>query len=451
MTTNENKMGVMPINKLLLSMSLPMMISMLVQALYNIVDSIFVAQLSENALTAVSLAFPLQQLMISVGTGTGVGINALLSRYLGAKNFEKANKVANCGVFLSFLSFIVFLILGLTITKPYFAFQTDNLEILSGGISYLTLCTVASVGLFGQITTERLLSSTGKTHLSMITQLVGAFTNIILDPIMIFGYFGCPKLGVTGAALATVCGQWLACIFGFILNIKFNPEIKITKDCLKPDWNIVGKIYAIGVPSIIMTSISSVLTFLLNKILIAFTTTATAVFGAYFKLQSFVFMPIFGLNNGMVPIIAYNFGAKKPERIRKTIKLSITYAVSIMLLGLFVMQVFPKTMLSFFNPSENMIAIGIPALRTISLCFVFAGISVISCSVFQALGKSISSMLVSIIRQIVVLLPVAYLLSLTGNLNLVWWSYPIAEVVALIICMFMMIRINKNIISKLGE
>ena len=451
MSTQENKMGVMSINKLLFSMSLPMMISMLVQALYNIVDSIFVAQLSENALTAVSLAFPLQQLMISVGTGTGVGINALLSRYLGAKKFDKANKVANCGVFLSFLSFVVFLIIGLFATKPYFNFQTNNPEILSDGISYLTICTVASLGLFGQITSERLLTSTGKTHLSMYTQLTGAITNIILDPILIFGYFGFPKLGTIGAALATVCGQWVACIIGFMLNFKFNHEIKINKSCIKPDLSIIGKIYAIGVPSIVMTSITSVLTFLLNKILIALTATATAVFGAYFKLQSFVFMPIFGLNNGMVPIIAYNYGAKKPDRIKSTIKLSLSCSVSIMLVGLFIMQVFPKTMLGFFNPSENMLTIGVPALRTISLSFIFAGVSVISCSVFQALGKSITSMMVSIIRQIVVLLPLAYLFSLAGDVNLVWWAYPIAEGVSVVICIVMMIHINKNLINKLGK
>ena len=451
MHNQENKMGVMPINKLLISMSLPMMISMLVQALYNIVDSIFVAQISENALSAVSLAFPFQQLMISVGTGIGVGVNALLSRYLGAKRPDKANMVAKCGIFLSFLSFIVFALAGLFFTKPFFAFQTNESEILGFGYSYLIICTVGSLGIFGQIIAEKLLVSTGKTKLSMYTQLSGAITNLILDPIMIFGYFGCPALGVAGAALATVIGQWVACFVGFVLNVKCNKEISINMKKFKPETSIIGKIFAIGIPSIIMTSISSVLTFLLNKILISFTTTATAVFGAYFKLQSFIFMPIFGLNNGMVPIVAYNYGAKRPDRIKKTIKYSITYAVSIMITGLLIFQIFPEFLLGFFNASEEMLKIGVPALRTISLSFTFAGICIISCSVFQALGKSLVSMFVSILRQLVVLLPVAYAFSLTRNINLVWFAYPIAEVVAVIFCVYMMIRIHKTLINKLKE
>ncbi len=449
MEQQQNKMGILPINKLLISMSLPMMVSMLVQALYNIVDSIFVAQLSEDALSAVSLAFPFQQLMISVGTGIGVGVNALLSRYLGAKKFEKANMVAKCGIFLSALSFILFAFSGLLFTKPFFAFQTEKLTIINDGVSYLLICTVLSLGIFGQIIAEKLLVATGKTALSMVTQLSGAVINLILDPIMIFGYFGFPKLGVAGAALATVSGQWIACVTGFVLNVKYNKEISINMKKFKPDLHVIGKIFAIGVPSIIMTSISSVLTFLLNKILIGFTTTATAVFGAYFKLQSFIFMPIFGLNNGMVPIVAYNYGAKKSERIKKTIKYSITYAVLIMLLGLLVFQIFPRELLGFFNASENMIKIGIPALKTISLSFIFAGFCIISCSVFQALGKSIMSMFVSILRQLVVLLPVAYAFSLTGKLDLVWFAYPIAEVSSVVVCAIMMIHIHKNLINKL--
>lgn len=450
MQNQENKMGVLPINKLLISMSLPMMISMLVQALYNIVDSIFVAQISENALTAVSLAFPFQQLMISVGTGIGVGVNALLSRYLGAKLPDRASMVAKNGIFLSFLSFILFAVSGILFTKPFFTFQTNVGEILDCGYDYLIICTVGSVGLFGQITAEKLLASTGKTKLSMFTQLSGAVTNLILDPIMIFGYFGCPKLGVLGAAFATVIGQWIACFVGFMLNAKYNKEISINMNKFKPQALVIRKIFAIGVPSIIMTSVSSVLTFLLNKILIAFTTTATAVFGAYFKLQSFIFMPIFGLNNGMIPIIAYNYGAKHPDRIKKTIKYSITYAVVIMLIGLFVFQTFPEFLLGFFNASEEMIRIGVPALKTISLSFTFAGISIISCSVFQALGKSLKSMFVSILRQLVVLLPVAYAFSLTGKLELVWYAYPIAEIVSVTLCMIMMIRIHKTLINKLN-
>lgn len=451
MQIQENKMGTMPINKLLISMSLPMMISMLVQALYNIVDSIFVAQISENALTAVSLAFPFQQLMISVGTGIGVGVNALLSRYLGSQRPDKANAVAKCGIFLSFISCILFIISGLLFSRPFFTFQTNVDEIITHGNSYLLICTVGSLGIFAQMIAEKLLVSTGKTKLSMVTQLSGAITNLILDPIMIFGYFGCPKLGVAGAALATVIGQWIAGLTGFILNIKCNKEISLNMKKFKPEIKVIGKIFAIGIPSIIMTSISSVLTFLMNKILILFSTTATAVFGAYFKLQSFIFMPIFGLNNGMVPIIAYNYGAKRPERIKKTIKYSITYAVSIMLLGLLIFQLCPELLLKFFNASDEMLKIGKPALRTISLSFTFAGISIISCSVFQALGKSLTSMFVSIFRQLVFLLPVAYLFSLTKKLELVWFAYPIAEIASVTFCIIMMIRIHKNLINKLEE
>ncbi len=445
----ENKMGVMPINKLLISMSLPMMVSMLVQALYNIVDSIFVSWISENSLTAVSLAFPLQQLMISVGTGTGVGVNAILSRYLGAKKLDKASQTAKCGIFLSFISSVVFLVIGLIFIKPFFEFQTNDPEIVAFGTSYLSICSVFSLGIFGQIIAEKLLVSTGKTKLSMLTQLSGAIVNIILDPIMIFGLLGFPKLGIAGAAIATVVGQWVACFIGIWLNIKYNKEISISFKAFKPSRKIIGKIYAIGVPSIIMMSISSVLTFLLNRILIAFTSTATAVYGAYFKLQSFVFMPIFGFNNGMMPIIAYNYGAKNSERITKTIKYSLFYAVSIMLLGLFIIQAFPEAMLRLFNASDAMIEIGVPALKTISLSFCFAGVCIICCSVFQALGRSTMSMVVSILRQLVVLLPVAYALSLTGKLNLVWFAFPIAEFVAVILCIIMMRNLHKNLISKL--
>lgn len=451
MSQQENKMGIMPINKLLISMSLPMMVSMLVQALYNIVDSIFVSWISENSLTAVSLAFPLQQLMISVGTGTGVGVNAILSRYLGAKKHEKASQAAKCGVFLSVLSFALFLIIGLFFIKPFFEFQTTDKEISELGNIYLTICTVFSLGLFGQIIAEKLLVSTGKTKLSMLTQLSGAIANIILDPILIFGLFGFPKMGIAGAAIATVIGQWLACFVGFWLNFKYNKEISLNFKGFKPNPKIIGKIYAIGIPSIIMVSISSVLTFLLNRILIAFTTTATAVYGAYFKLQSFVFMPVFGLNNGMVPIIAYNYGAKNSKRIVKTIKYSIGYAVLIMLSGLIIIQVFPETMLNLFNASESMLKIGVPALKTISLSFIFAGASVVACSVFQALGRSTMSMIVSILRQLVILLPVAYIFSLTGKLNLVWWAFPIAEVFAFIVCIIMLIYIHKKLILKLEE
>lgn len=390
---NENKMGVMPINKLLITMSLPMIISMLVQALYNVVDSIFVSQISENALTAVSLAFPLQNFMIAVGSGTGVGINALLSKSLGEKNFNEANKVANNGIFLAIISYLLFLL----------------------------------IGIFGQFVFERLMQSTGKTLYIMLTQGLGAIANIILDPILIFGLFGFPKMGIAGAALATVIGQILAMILAIYLNFTKNHEIKIKIKGFKPDLKTIKKIYSVGIPSIIMGSISSVMTFGMNKIIIVFTSTATAVFGIYFKLQSFVFMPVFGLNNGMVPIVSYNYGARNKDRIIKTIKISIVYAVGMMLIGLCVLQIFPKQILNLFNASNELIIIGVPALKTISLSFIFAGFCVILGSVFQSLGNGVLSLMVSAFRQLVVLLPSAYLLSKTGNLNLVWFAFPISE------------------------
>lgn len=441
----ENKMGTMPIGKLLVTMALPMVISMLVQALYNIVDSIFVAQISENALTAVSLAFPVQNLMIAVGTGTGVGINAILSKSLGEKNFKTANKTANTALFLAFVSFLVFAVLGAVGSKWFFKVQTDDAEILHYGTQYLEICTIFSFGVFGQIACERLLQATGKTVYSMITQGVGAIINIILDPILIFGWCGLPKMGVAGAAAATVIGQIIAMFIGILLNVKVNHEIKLQLREMRPEAALVKRIYAIGVPSILMASIGSVMTFALNKILMAFTSTATAVFGVYFKLQSFVFMPVFGLNNGMVPILAYNYGAKQRERIHKTIRLSAIYAVSMMLIGLAVFQTVPDLLLRMFNASDEMLTIGRTALRIISLSFLFAGFNIVSSSVFQALGKSIYSLLVSVARQLVVIVPVAYLLSLTGNLNAVWMAIPIAEVVAVVMCAIYLVRVLRKL------
>lgn len=441
----ENKMGTMPIGKLLITMALPMVISMLVQALYNIVDSIFVAQISENALTAVSLAFPVQNLMIAVGTGTGVGINAILSKSLGEKNFKTANKTANMAIFLAFVSFLVFAVLGAVGSEWFFKVQTDDAEILHYGTQYLEICTIFSFGVFGQIACERLLQATGKTVYSMITQGTGAIINIILDPILIFGWCGLPKMGVAGAAAATVIGQIVAMLIGIWLNVKVNHEIKLQLREMRPEAALVKRIYAIGVPSILMASIGSVMTFALNKILMAFTSTATAVFGVYFKLQSFVFMPVFGLNNGMVPILAYNYGAKQKERIHKTIRLSAIYAVSMMMIGLAVFQTVPDLLLRMFNASDEMLTIGRTALRIISLSFLFAGFNIVSSSVFQALGKSIYSLLVSVARQLVVIIPVAYLLSLTGNLNAVWMAIPIAEVVAVVMCAIYLIRVLKKL------
>ncbi len=447
----ENKMGVMPVNKLLISMSVPMMISMLVQALYNIVDSMFVAQINENAFTALSLAFPAQTLMIAVATGTGVGINALLSKSLGEKDFDRANKTAHNGIFLGFCCFALFAILGIFLSRQFFLWQTDVMEIVNYGTDYLSICCICSFGLFMQVTTEKLLQSTGKTIYSMVTQLIGAVINIILDPILIFGWFGMPELGVAGAAIATVLAQIVASIVAVILNVKKNKEINISLKGFRPSSAIIKKIYAVGLPSIIMASIGSVMTFMINKILIAFTTTATAVFGAYFRLQSFIFMPVFGLNNGMVPIVAYNYGARKKERIIKTIKLSICYAVSLMLIGLAVFWLFPGALLGIFEASPTMLEIGIPALRTISLSFIFAGFSIITLSVCQALGHGFMGLVVSVIRQLVVLVPVAYLLSRTGVLSAIWWAFPIAEVFAVCLSAFFLRQVYRKEIKPLGE
>lgn len=443
----ENKMGVMPINKLLISMSLPMVISMLVQALYNIVDSIFVSMICEDALTAVSLAFPMQNFMIAVATGTGVGVNAMLSKALGEKDFDKANSAAKNGIFITLCSYIVFLILGLFFTNIYFSSQAEGLQtIIDYGNAYMQPVLILSFGLFGQIIFERLLQSTGKTMYTMITQATGAIINIILDPILIFGWLGFPEMGITGAAVATVIGQIVAAVLGVIFNVKKNHEISLNLKKFRPSGQIIKRIYAVGVPSIIMVSISSVLIFGMNIILIGMSATAATVLGIYFKLQSFVFMPVFGLNNGMIPIISYNFGARSRKRIMETFRLSVIYAVSIMVVGLIVCQAIPEILLAMFNPSTELLSIGVPALRIISLSFIFAAFGIVSSSMFQALGNGMMSLIVSVIRQLVVILPVAYLLSLTGSVELVWWSYPIAEVVSVIVSILFMIRVyNKEI------
>ena len=445
----ENKMGVMPVNKLLVSMSLPMMISMLVQALYNIVDSIFVAQLSEDALTAVSLAFPMQSLMIAAATGLGVGINALLSRSLGQKNFDNANKAAVNGIFMELVACVIFVILGLTVTRPFYEIQAGKGEITEMGIEYLRIVTTLSVGIFVQITFERLLQATGKTICTMITQTTGAVINIIFDPIMIFGLCGFPKMGVAGAALATVLGQCVAAALAVIINLKKNHEIHISFKGFRPHGVTVKTILSVGIPSMIMQAIGSVMTFCMNKLLNGFSSTAVAVFGVYFKLNSFVFMPVFGLNNGMVPIISYNYGAAKKERITKTIKYSICYAVGMMLLGLAIIQIFPDKLLLLFNASDNMLEIGVVALRIICLSFIFAGASIVFSSVFQALGHGFISMFISMARQLFVLLPAAYLLSLMGNVNLIWWSFIIAEIAPISLSIVMYIRIYNKIIKPL--
>ena len=447
--TRENKMGVMPENKLLISMAVPMMLSMLVQALYNVVDSIFVAKISEDALTAVSLAFPVQNLMIAIGSGTGVGINALLSKSLGEKNQKLANKAAHNGILLMLFSAIACALFGIFGSRWFFTTQTDDFVLIEYGEQYLSIVMLFSFGIFGQFIAERLLQATGRTVYSMYTQLLGAITNIILDPILIFGLFGFPALGITGAAVATVIGQILAAVFGFWLNIKKNPEIQLKVKELVPDGAVIKKIYSVGIPSIIMGSIGSVMTYGMNLILMGFSSTAAAVFGVYFKLQSFFFMPVFGLNNGMVPIIAYNYGARKKERIMKTFKLAVMYAVGIMTVGFLVMQIFPAQLFRLFEASEEMLSIGVPALRLISISFMFAGYCIITGSMFQALGHGFLSMINSIARQLLVLLPVAYLLSLTGNLNLIWLSFPIAEIVSLTLSSVFLYKIYKKVIKPL--
>ena len=447
----ENKMGVMPVNKLLMNMSLPMMISMLVQALYNVVDSIFVSRIDENALTAVSMAFPIQSLMIALGAGTGVGVNALLSRSLGEKDYDRVNKAAGNGIFLAGINYLVFLLVGILVTTPFYLSQTKDAQILSYGQQYLTIICCCSFGMYGQFIFERLLQSTGRTFYTMITQSIGAIINIILDPIFIFGYFGVPKMGVAGAAIATVIGQIVAGTIALVINIKKNDEIQLKLKGFRPDGKIIAWIYEVGIPSIIMQAIGSVMIYGMNRILIAFSSTAVAVFGVYFKLQSFIFMPVFGLNNGMVPIIAYNYGAGKKDRLIKTLKLSIIYAVGLMLLGVIIFQLFPAPLFALFDASETMIAIGIPALRIISLSFIFAGFCIVCGSLFQALGNGVYSMVVSIARQLLVLLPVAYLLSLSGKVEAVWWAFPIAEIVSLSLTVFFMFRINRKVISRIGE
>lgn len=447
----ENKMGVMPVNRLIISMSLPIMISMLVQALYNIVDSIFVAKINENALTAVSMAFPIQNLMIAVGVGTAVGVNALLARSLGEKDYDKVNRIAENSVFLVVLSYLAFLLVGLFLAEPFYRSQTDIEEIILYGKEYLTVCCCFSFGLLTQLMFERLLQATGKTIYTMFTQGIGAIVNIIMDPIMIFGLFGFPQMGVAGAAAATVVGQIVAGILAVLFNRFANHEVKIQMKGFRPSIPVIRQIYGIGVPSIVMQAIGSAMNYGMNRILISFTATATAVFGVYFKLQSFVFMPVFGLNNGVIPIIAYNYGAKNKDRVISTMKHSITYAVSIMLLGLLVFHLIPGPLLKMFSASDTMMAIGIPALRIISLSFIFAGFCIASGSVFQALGKSVYSMLVSVARQLLVLLPVAYGLSRLGNVDLVWWAIPIAELMSLAMTVFFMLKLYRNIISQIKK
>ena len=444
-------MGTMPVGKLLATMAVPMMISMLFQALYNVVDSVFVAMLSQDAMNAVSLAFPLQMLTIALGAGTGVGMNALLSRSLGEKKQDMVDRAANTGLFLFLCSGIFFAIVGLVAARPFFEAQTQNQAIIDYGADYIAICLCFSVGIFCQFCFERLLQSTGRTGLATLTQLTGAIINIILDPIMIFGLFGFPRLEVAGAAVATVAGQLVAACVGCILNLKYNKEVKLKLKHIRWHGATAKEIYRVGVPSIIMQSIGSVMTFTMNQILISFTEAATAVFGAYFKLQSFIFMPIFGLNNAMVPIVSYNFGAARPERVKRTVKLTILTAVCIMIVGFLAFELFPELLLGAFSPSEEMLSIGKVALRIIGSIFPLAGFCIIAGSVFQAIGNPVHSLIVAVCRQLVVLLPVAWLMSLTGQLNLVWVAFPVAEIVSLTLSAIFLRRTLKTANERMAE
>lgn len=445
----QNKMGTMPVNRLLISMSLPMIISMLVQAMYNIIDSVFVAQIGENALAAVSMAFPIQSLMIAVSAGTCVGVNALLSRSLGEKKPEDARLAAINGIFLAVLGAAAFAVFGIIGSRMYFASQTSDPEIIEYGVQYLQVCTIFSFGIFGEMMFERIIQSTGRTIYSLFSQGIGAITNIILDPIMIFGLLGCPALGIRGAAVATVTGQILAMLIALFCNLKKNPDVSINMRGFRPHGHTIKIIYAVGIPSIIMQSITSVMTYGMNLILVGFSATAVTVLGIYFKLQSFIFMPIFGLNNGLIPIIAYNYGARSKKRIMDTAKLSIGIAVGIMLVGLAIFQLFTPQLLMIFNASDHLLEIGVPALRLISLSFLFAGYCIIVSSVFQALGNGVYSLIISVARQLLCILPLAYIFAKVWGLHAVWYAFPMAEIISMTLSTVLFKRIYDKKIKVL--
>ena len=454
MTTNtlkENKMGVMPIGRLLVNMALPMMISMLIQALYNVVDSIYVSRISESAVTALSLAFPVQNLLIGFAVGISVGVNSLLSKSLGERDQKAANRTAGNGILLTLIAAALFLLFGLFGTRPYFEMQSDVAETVEGGIVYTSICCVFCLGIFVEILGERLLQATGRTVYTMISQSTGAIVNIILDPILIFGWFGLPAMGIAGAALATVIGQWAGAVLVIIFNLKCNPDVQLGLKWLKPHGRTVRTILTVGVPSIVMNGIGSVMNFGMNQILQGFGETSTGVFGIYFKLQSFFFMPLFAVNNATISIIAFNYGARKPERITRTLKTACAVALGIMITGLAVFQIAPGILLGMFEPSEEFLAIGIRALRAISWSFPVAAVCICLGASFQALGNGSYSTVISVCRQLVVLLPAAWLLSLSGDVNLVWLSFPIAEVMSGSLTLFFFLRIYRRRIRPLFE
>ena len=448
---SASRMGTAPMGPLLFSLAIPMMVSMLFQALYNVVDSIFVSYISEAALSAVSLAFPIQNLMIAFAVGTGVGVNAYVSKSLGEGNRDEANRAAANGLFLALCTFVVFLVFGLVGVDAFMRSQTDDPAILGYGVDYLSVCCLFSLGCMIQCMVEKLLSATGRSHYAMITQLVGALTNIVLDPILIFGLLGFPRMEAAGAAAATVAGQFLGALTGLYLNLRHNHDIRFRLRDFRPQGRTVRRIYQVGIPSIAMTSVGSVMTFCMNRILIAFSSTAVAVFGVYFKMQSFIVMPLIGLNNGMVPIIAYNYGARKPRRITTVVKMSVVAAVAIMLLGFAAAQLCPGVLLSIFNAGSDMLALGEVALRIISVHFIIAGFNIVASAVFQALGRGVMALLVSLVRQLFVLVPAAWLLSLSGNVNLIWWAFPIAEVASLLMCSLFLARCYRTILRPMLE
>lgn len=448
---SASRMGTAPMGPLLFSLAIPMMVSMLFQALYNVVDSIFVSYISEAALSAVSLAFPIQNLMIAFAVGTGVGVNAYVSKSLGEGNRAEANRAAANGLLLALCTFVAFLVFGLVGVTAFMNSQTEDPAIRRYGVDYLSVCCLFSLGCMIQCMVEKLLSATGRSHYAMVTQLVGALTNIVMDPILIFGLFGFPRMEAAGAAAATVAGQFLGAFTGLYLNLRHNHDLQFCPGDFRPQARTIRRIYQVGIPSIAMTSVGSVMTFCMNRILIAFSSTAVAVFGVYFKMQSFIVMPLIGLNNGMVPIIAYNYGARKKDRLLKTVKLGVLYAVIIMLIGLLVMQTIPDKIFLLFQADENMLSIGVPALRIISLSFVFAGYCVVISAMLQALGEGIQSMIVSIVRQLVVLLPAAWLLAKLGDVNLVWYSFPIAELSSLALSTVFLARTYQKLIKPLDQ
>lgn len=445
----ENKMGTMEVRRLILTMSLPIMISMLVQALYNIVDSMFVARVSEAALAAVSLCYPIQMIMVAVACGTGVGINALLSRYLGEKKREKASQVAMHGLFCAICNWLVFAVIGLFFSEAFLRLFSDDVQIIMMGISYMQICTICSFGVFVQITYERIMQSTGNAIYNMVIQGVGALINIILDPIFIFGLGPVPALGTAGAAIATVIGQIVAMFLGIIITQKKIREIQLSVRGFHLDGMIMKAMYRIAIPAILMQSIMSFMTVMMNMILAPFSEMAVSVFSIYYKLQQFVFMAVLGMNNALIPILSYNYGANQMERIRESIRFALWMSCVIMAIGTVVFQLFPTQLLYLFDAKEAMLSIGIPALRTISVSFVFAGISMVLCSVFQALGSPNHSLLVTLLRQMVILLPLAYGFSSAFGLDMCWWSFPITEVLCALLSLYLLRSVQKRVFLQL--